>query len=73
MFFLNFQLTKKRAELVKVVRQAKKDKKIVKYGTDQNGRVTVRVQSSSPWVVVTSQSSLQQYISSPPVAARQHR
>ena len=41
--FLNFQLTKKRAELVKVVRQAKKDKKIVKYGTDQNGRVTVRV------------------------------
>ena len=52
--FLNLQLSKKKAQLSKLVRVAKSEKKIIKYGTDQNGRITVRVNSSCPWVEVTS-------------------
>ena len=60
--FLNFQLTKKRNELNKTVRQAKKDKKISKYGVDQNGRTTVKVKANSKWDVITSNSDLEKSI-----------
>ena len=69
--FLNFQLTKKRGELSREVRKAKSSKSIMKYGTDQNGRITVRVKSNSPWVAVTSVSDLQKYIATPPAPRQQ--
>ena len=69
--FLNFQLTKKKSELSKMVRLAKSERKIIKYGTDQNGRITVRINQSCPWVEVTSGAELENFINSPPV--RQQR
>ena len=61
--FINFQLTKKRSELVKVARQAKVDKKIKKYGVDQNGRLTIKVKPSSRWEEVSSSKDLENIIS----------
>ena len=66
--FINFQLTKKRSSLAKEVRNAKVAGSIVKYGTDQNGKITVRVGPNSGWAEVTSSSSLQAVIANPPVA-----
>ena len=66
--FINFQLTKKRSSLAKEVRNAKVAGSIVKYGTDQNGKITVRVGLNSGWAEVTSSSSLQAVIANPPVA-----
>ena len=56
--FLNFQLTKKKNGLLSLVRKAKKDKKISKYGVDQNGKVTLKVKATSRWEEVTSSSDL---------------
>ena len=39
--YLNFQLTGWRSDLVKKVRQAKRERRVRFYGVDQNGRVTV--------------------------------
>ena len=60
--FLNFQLTKKKSELARLVRVAKSERKIIKYGTDQNGRITIRVDQSCPWVEVRSAAELENYI-----------
>ena len=64
--YINFQLTKKRGDLSKVVRDAKFKKQIIKYGTDQNGRITIRVAPDSPWTMVTSPSHLSDLIAHPP-------
>ena len=64
--YVNFQLTKRRGALSKKVREAKYDKGVNKYGTDQNGRITVKVNPDSPWVEVTSPTHLEQLIASPP-------
>ena len=40
--FLNFQLTKHRADLAKAVRQAKKDEKIAAYSIDRNGTIKIK-------------------------------
>ena len=40
--FLNFQLTKYRADLAKAVRQAKKDDKIAAYSIDRNGNIKIK-------------------------------
>jgi hypothetical protein len=48
------------------VREAKYAKGIIKYGTDQNGRITLKVNPDSPWSEVTSPYHLQQLIASPP-------
>ena len=64
--YLNFQLTKKKAEVSKAVREAKYKKAIIKYGTDQNGRITIKVAPESPWTVVTSCGHLSDLIASPP-------
>ena len=69
--FINFQLTKKRGSLAKEVRDAKVAGSIIKYGTDQNGKITVRVGLNSGWAEVTSSSSLQAVIANPPVAKPQ--
>ena len=68
--YINFQLTKRRGDLAKEVRKAKFNKGIVKYGTDQNGRITVKVKVFSPWAEVTSISHLQHLIDNPPVSER---
>ena len=65
--FLNFQLTKRRGDLAKEVRKAKYSKDILKYGTDQNGRITVRVNVHSVWAEVTSVSHLRHLVTNPPV------
>ncbi len=65
--FLNFQLTRKKGNMLREVRKAKADRKVMKYGTDQNGRITVRVRQNSPWVEVASVEQLEEYIASPPV------
>ena len=57
--YLNFQLTKKKGELLKVVRKAKSDRKLQKYGTDQNGNITIRVKAGAPWVHIKSVSELE--------------
>ena len=66
--YINFQLTKRRGDLAKEVRMAKYSKGIVKYGTDQNGKITVKVKVFSPWAEVTSISHLQHLIDNPPVS-----
>ena len=68
--FINFQLTKRRGDLAKEVRKAKYDKGIVKYGTDQNGKITVKVKDFSPWAEVTSIPHLRLLIADPPVSER---
>ena len=63
--FLNFQLTKKKSELVSAVRDARKAKTISKYGIDQNGRVSVKVRSTSKqWKEVATRSELDSLITS---------
>jgi hypothetical protein len=75
--FINFQLTKRRGELMQLARKAKVDKRIVKYGADQNGRITVKVKVDSRFEEVTCGLDLQRIISNPtPNQAnhfRQHR
>ena len=61
--YLNFQLTKKRSDLSKVVRKAKVDKKIVKYGVDQNGRFTIKVKANSKWEEISFTQDLEKAIS----------
>ena len=57
--FLNFQLTKKRGELAKVIRKARYDKKIAKYSVDQNGNFTVKVKSNNKWQGISSTEDLE--------------
>jgi len=57
--YLNFQLSRSKNQLAKVVRDAKRARRIAKYGIDQNGRVTVKVSVDSPsWVEVHSEEEL---------------
>ena len=60
--YLNFQLTKAKSELVKKVRTAKFEKNIHKYGTDQNGRITLRVKNDSNWIEVSTDADLKELI-----------
>ena len=55
---INFQLTKNKRELLKLVGEARRNRKIKKYGTDQNGRITVRVHANSSWEEVRSAEEL---------------
>ena len=71
--FLNFQVTRKKGELVKEVKKAKATKSVHKYGTDQNGRLTVRIKNDSPWVEVTSLEELQGFVNSPPTERQERR
>jgi hypothetical protein len=53
--FVNFMLTKRRADISKQVRQAKKDKDIQKYSVDQNGKIcVVKAGDDSAWKEVKS-------------------
>ena len=66
--FLNFQLTKRNGELAKVVRLARKDGRIKKYGVDQNGRITAKVSDATSWEEVTSEAQLRQMVQDAPPA-----
>ena len=63
--FLNFQLTKRRGDLAKLVRKAKLDKKLIKYRTDQNGRLTVKVRVDTKFEEVNSEADLMRIIANP--------
>ena len=51
--FVNFQLTKRRNTLAFHLRNMKKDKKIVKYYTDENGHLSFKKSESSPKTKIT--------------------
>ena len=66
--YINFQTTKQKGELSKVVRDARKARKIVKYGMDQNAKITVKVTAVSEWVEVTSEQQLLDLVANTPPA-----
>ena len=67
--FINFQLSKNKTQLTKVVRDSKKSRRISKYGVDQNGRITVKVTPDSAWVEVTSEEQLTSLVMAAPPPA----
>ena len=73
--FINFQVTPKRGSLLKAARLARQHNRQLKYGVDQNGRVTVKVNERCKFEVVKSEDSLQEMIRNPPIrqAFTQHR
>jgi len=66
--YINFQITKNKSELVKAAKVAKKDRKIKKYGVDQNGRLTVKVSASSKFEEVSSLAGLEHLVATVPSA-----
>ena len=57
--FINYQLTKNRAALAKLVRQAKTDGKILAYSVDQNGKVKIKkIGSTKEYTTVTTKENL---------------
>jgi hypothetical protein len=64
--YLNFQLTKKRSDLLKAVREKRRSRVINKYGVDQNGKITVRAAPGARWVEVTSLAGLNTLCSAAP-------
>ena len=60
--YINFQLTKKNNDLMKVVRKAKSDGQIMKYGVDQNARVTVKAKKDSVFETVANSNELKKVI-----------
>ena len=66
--YINFQLTKKKGELMKKIKEAKKNLKVVKYGADQNGRVTVKVRVDTVFEEVKSEADLARIVANPTVS-----
>ena len=62
--FLNFQLTQKRAKLARVVRLARKDKKIYKFYINQNGVIKVKKTVADNYIEVKSEFDLNRIINS---------
>ena len=73
--FINFQVTPRRGNLLKAARLERRSNRQFKYGVDQNGRITVKVNEYCDFVAVRSEESLQELIRSPPKrqAFAQHR
>ena len=63
--YINFQLTKNNNELMKVVRKAKTDGQIIKYGVDQNARVTVKAKKDSVFETVATVDDLKRIVANP--------
>ena len=61
--FINYQLTQARGELLKKARQARRDKSIHKYSTDQNGNISVQMKQRGSWSRISSPFDLQQLVS----------
>merc|ERR1712240_768180 len=60
--FLNFQLTRKRAQLAKAVRVARKEHKIHKYYINQNGVIKIKKTTVDIYTEVKSEAHLQSII-----------
>ncbi len=57
--YVNFQLTKRKSELVKKVRKVKGEKKVqFKYSTDQNGRLTVKKNGETNWITIRNEEDI---------------
>ena len=63
--YINYQLTPARGEIVKVVREAKRGKRLHKYNVDANGRCFVQlVDRHSQWKEVKSEEDLKKLAAS---------
>ena len=63
--YINYQLTPARGEVVKVVREAKRGKRLHKYNVDANGRCFVQlVDRRSQWKEVKSEEDLKRLVAS---------
>ena len=73
--YINFQVTPKRGNLLKAARLERKNNRQLKYGVDQNGRVTIQVNPFCNFEVVKSVEDLQELVRTPPVrnVFSQHR
>ena len=56
--FINFQLTKTRADLSFQVRAAKREKKLFSYSVDQNGRICVKKEQRGAKIVIKNAADL---------------
>ena len=63
--FVSFQLTPRRGELMKKIKLAKVSCKTLKYGADQSGRITVRVNERCVFEEVRSEADLNRIIANP--------
>ena len=73
--FVSFQLTPRRGELMKSIKKAKATTRSLRYGADQSGRITVRVDKRCQFQEVKSEADLARIISNPILRTnfRQHR
>ena len=73
--FISFQLTPRRGELMKSIKKAKATTRSLRYGADQSGRITVRVDERCQFQEVKSEEELARIISNPILRTnfRQHR
>ena len=73
--FVSFQLTPRRGELMKSIKKAKATTRSLRYGADQSGRITVRVDERCQFQEVKSEEELARIISNPILRTnfRQHR
>ena len=73
--FVSFQLTPRRGELMKSIKKAKATTRSLRYGADQSGRITVRVDERCQFQEVKSEADLARIISNPILRTnfRQHR
>ena len=73
--YINFQVTPRRGNLLKAARLERRTNRQFKYGVDQNGRITVKVNEYCDFEVVRSEERLQELIRTPPKrqAFSQHR
>ena len=63
--FVSYQLTPRRGELMKACKNAKLRTKSLRYGADQQGRITVRVNERCMFEEVKSEADLARIISNP--------
>ena len=73
--FISFQLTPRRGELMKKIKLAKQTHRSLRYGADQSGRITVRVNERCNFEEVKNERDLAGIIANPSIRTnfRQHR
>ena len=73
--FISFQLTPRRGELMKAIKKAKVTCKSLRYGADQSGRITVRVNEKCMFEEVKNEADLTRILAHPTLNNnfRQHR
>ena len=68
--FVSYQLTPRRGELMKACKEAKSKVRTLRYGADQQGRITVRVHDRCVFEEVRSTADLARIISAPTLNER---